>query len=64
MLRLTVADLAKQADVSPNTLVRIEAEKPVNTSSVKAVQNVLEQAGVKFQGEHCVCLSEAITEDR
>ena len=55
MLRLTVADVAKLADVSPNTVVRVEAEKPVNTTSLRAIQAALETAGATFRGDECVC---------
>lgn len=48
MLRMTVAGLATAAQVSPNTVVRVEAEKPVNTSTLAAIQHALEKAGVRF----------------
>ena len=48
MLRWTVADVAERADVSPNTVTRVEAEKPVNTATLKAMQAAYEAAGVVF----------------
>lgn len=53
MLRLTVAELARAADVSPNTVVRIEADKSGNTSTLSAVRQALEEMGIRFT-EHGV----------
>ncbi len=55
MLRLTVAAVAQSADVAPNTVVRVEADKSVNTGTLNAIRTVYEAAGVRFTGEGCVC---------
>ena len=54
ILRMKVAELAELADVSPNTIIRVEADKGVNTTTLKALQAALEGAGIRFAGE-CVC---------
>lgn len=54
-LRLTVADVARMAEVAPNTILRVEAGKSVNTSTVKALRAAYEDAGVRFTGDECVC---------
>lgn len=55
MLRLTVAAVAQAASIAPNTIVRVEADKSVNTGTLNAIQAVYEAAGVRFTGEGCVC---------
>jgi transcriptional regulator with XRE-family HTH domain len=48
----TLADLAKRADVNPNTLSRYEVGKDVLASTVHKVEHVLRAAGVSFIEEH------------
>lgn len=55
MLRMTVAAVAQAAGVAPNTIVRVEADKSVNTGTLDAIQAVYEAAGVRFTGEGCIC---------
>lgn len=55
MLRLTVAAVAQAAGIAPNTIIRVEADKSVNTGTLDAIQTVYEAAGVRFTGEGCVC---------
>jgi transcriptional regulator with XRE-family HTH domain len=52
ILRLTVTQLAETAQVAPNTVVRIEADKGVNMASMRAIQRALEAAGVEFIAEN------------
>lgn len=52
VLKLTVAELARSAGVAPNTITRVEADKPVNTSTLGAIQRALEAAGVVFIPEN------------
>lgn len=47
-LKITFADLALRADVSTNTLTRIENGEPVRPRTLAAVQASLEFAGVEF----------------
>jgi transcriptional regulator with XRE-family HTH domain len=52
-LKMNVRDLAAAAEVSPNTITRIEADLPSNASTVAAVRRALEAAGVEFtNGSH------------
>jgi transcriptional regulator with XRE-family HTH domain len=48
-LNLSVRDLAKAAQVSPNTVTRLEAGLPVNSSTVLAIRSALEAAGAAFK---------------
>ena len=48
----TLADLAKRADVNPNTLSRYEAGRDVLASTVQKVEQELRAAGVSFIDEH------------
>jgi transcriptional regulator with XRE-family HTH domain len=48
MAKLTVAQLALQADVAPNTITRVEADKSVNTATLRVIQAALEAAGIEF----------------
>lgn len=48
VLRLTVAGLADLASVSPNTIVRVEADKGVHSATLLAIQRALEAAGIEF----------------
>lgn len=52
MLRWTVAEVAERADVSPNTVTRVEADKSVNTATLKAMQAAYEAAGIVFMSEN------------
>lgn len=52
LLRWTVAELAEKAGVAPNTVVRVEAEKSVNTATLQSLQKVLEEGGVVFVPEN------------
>lgn len=52
LLKWKVEDLAKNAQVSPNTVVRFEAEKGVNMATLKAIQAALEEAGILFIHEN------------
>jgi transcriptional regulator with XRE-family HTH domain len=45
---LGVRDLAKLADVSPNTVARLERGEALKESTVSAIRAALEQAGVIF----------------
>lgn len=54
-LRLTVAEVAEKAEVAPNTILRVEAGKSVNPSTVKALRAAYEDAGMRFTGDECVC---------
>lgn len=51
-LRMDVRALAKAADVSPNTVTRVEAENSVNSSTLAAIRRALEAAGVEFIPEN------------
>jgi transcriptional regulator with XRE-family HTH domain len=48
MARLKVAELARKAQVAPNTVVRIEGGKEVSPRSLAAVQGALEASGIEF----------------
>lgn len=52
MAKLTVAELAQRADVAPNTITRVEADKSVNTATLRVIQAALEAAGVIFIPEN------------
>jgi len=47
-LKMTVRDLAAAAEVSPNTITRIEADLPLNPATLGAIRRALEAAGVEF----------------
>lgn len=51
-LRLSVRELASLAQVSPNTVTRVEANLPVNHATTLAIQTALETAGVVFIQEN------------
>ncbi len=51
-LRMDVRALAKAADVSPNTVTRVEAENSANSSTLAAIRRALEEAGVQFIPEN------------
>ena len=48
MLKWTVAEVAERAGVAPNTITRVEADKSVNTATLKTMQAAYEAAGVEF----------------
>lgn len=45
---LGLRDLAAIADVSPNTISRLERGEELRNSTIEALRNALEQAGVSF----------------
>lgn len=47
-LGLAIADLAKMAGMSTNTVVRFETGKELKQSTVEELQIVLERAGIEF----------------
>jgi transcriptional regulator with XRE-family HTH domain len=47
-LKMSVRELAAAAQVAPNTVTRVEADLPSNTSTLLALRKVLEAAGVEF----------------
>jgi transcriptional regulator with XRE-family HTH domain len=51
-LKLGVRDLAAAANVSPNTVTRVEADQSANSSTLGAIQRALEAAGVVFIPEN------------
>ncbi|MGU3387283.1 multiprotein-bridging factor 1 family protein [Methylobacterium sp. D53M] len=56
-LRLSVRDVAAAANVSPNTVTRVEADLPVNTSTLLALRQAFEAAGVQFTADGFVGLA-------
>jgi hypothetical protein len=51
-LRIGVRDLARMAEISPTTVVRIEAEQPSNSATLRVLRSALEAAGVDFISEN------------
>lgn len=51
-LNLGVRDVAKLADVSTNTITRLERGEQLKDSTVQAVRSVLETAGIEFIPEN------------
>ena len=49
---LGVRDLAKLADVSPNTVARLERGEALKESTVSTIRSALEGAGVVFLPEN------------
>lgn len=47
-----VRELATAADVSPNTIARLERGDPLKESTVVAIRTALESAGVEFIAEN------------
>lgn len=47
-LKWGVRDLAAKAQVSPNTVTRIESGQDANASTLAAIQGAIEKAGVVF----------------
>jgi DNA-binding XRE family transcriptional regulator len=48
MAGLKVAELARKAEVAPNTIVRIEGGRRVGPRSLTAVKGALEASGIEF----------------
>lgn len=51
-VRMTVRQVAEAAEVSANTVTRIESDKPANPATLSAIKRVLEAAGVEFIEEN------------
>lgn len=51
-LELGVRDLAALAQVSPNTIARLERGEALYPRTIEAVQHALEAAGVEFIAEN------------
>ena len=51
-LKLGVREIASSAQVSPNTVTRLEAGLPVNSSTIAAIRNAYQIAGVEFVAEN------------
>ncbi|MFG1179943.1 helix-turn-helix domain-containing protein [Xanthobacter sp. V2C-9] len=51
-LGLSVRDLAQRAQVSTNTISRLEAGEELKPRTVEAVQRALEEAGAEFIAEN------------
>ncbi|WP_349039722.1 helix-turn-helix domain-containing protein [Agrobacterium sp. SORGH_AS 787] len=51
-LKWGVRDLADRANVTPATITRIEAGKPSYSSTLRAIRNVFEEAGLTFIDEN------------
>ncbi|MFK0688179.1 multiprotein-bridging factor 1 family protein [Mesorhizobium sp. IMUNJ 23033] len=49
---LGVRELAVKADVSPNTIARLERGEAMRESTVEAIRRALESAGVEFIAEN------------
>ena len=49
---LGVRELAEKADVSPNTIARLERGEMMRESTVQAIRAALEAAGVEFIPEN------------
>jgi transcriptional regulator with XRE-family HTH domain len=47
-LKMNVRDLAAAAEVSPNTITRVEADLPSNATTMAAIRRVFEAAGIEF----------------
>lgn len=50
-LGLGVRDLAKLADVSPNTITRLERGEELHARTLSTIRTALEKAGAKFISE-------------
>jgi transcriptional regulator with XRE-family HTH domain len=51
-LKLGVRELAAMAEVSPNTVTRVEAGASANSATLGALQRALETAGIEFIAEN------------
>lgn len=55
----TVAELAKRADVMPNTVSNFELGRGVLMSTAKVLEHALLESGkVRFEGDTCVCVED------
>ena len=55
----TVAELAKRADVMPNTVSNFELGRGVLMSTAKVLELALVESGkVRFEGDTCVCVED------
>lgn len=53
-----VRDLARNCDVSPNTVNRFENGKDAYQSTVEKLKSALESTGkIRFEGDECVCVT-------
>lgn len=60
-LRWSVHDLAKAAEVSPNTVTRFENDGGALHRTVSAMERALRESGVEFLGDHGVRLKSEAT---
>ncbi|MCP4184443.1 MAG: helix-turn-helix transcriptional regulator [Hyphomicrobiales bacterium] len=51
-LALSIKEIAKLAGVSTNTISRLESGEELKPRTIKAIQSVLENAGVEFISEN------------
>ncbi|GLR67855.1 transcriptional regulator [Acidocella aquatica] len=51
-LKIGVREVGQLAKVSPATVTRIESDHPANVSTLEAIRNALEAAGVEFIPEN------------
>ena len=51
-LRLEIREIAKLAEVSPNTITKVEANFPSNQATLRALRRALEDAGIEFIDEN------------
>ena len=51
-LKWGVRDVAQAAKVSPATVTRVEADQPANASTLAAIRNALEAAGIELIEEN------------
>lgn len=56
MLRLSVRELAARADVSTDTIVRLQKGEALMPRTVAAMQQALEAAGIELLPDHAVRL--------
>jgi len=47
-LKLGVRDVARLADVSPNTVARLERGETLRAATIESISRALESAGVEF----------------
>lgn len=55
-LRLNVRAVAEAASVSPTTVTKVEADQPVNTSTLAVLRQALEKAGAEFRPDGSVAI--------
>jgi transcriptional regulator with XRE-family HTH domain len=51
-LKMSVRDLASAAQVSPNTVTRLEADQACNAPTLLAIRSTFEAAGIEFIPEN------------